>query len=127
MLDLKIMELVTPEDRPRDDRPFFAVHPDTLYPTMLEYIQAALAGDIQPIPARCRQFLIMARGIDPAAWRLATTPYSEAKESLIDTEMRLRGAALEICRRWFTTALHEEHNDEPLGLHILAGDKEWRT
>ncbi len=130
MLDLKAMDFVTLEDRENEDRTYFAVHPDTLYPTMIKYIQATIAGNVEIIPAKCHQFRVQAVALDAEAWQLASMPYSEINEErggLTEWGVQLRASALEVCRRWFTAALHGEYDsNKPMGLHILAGDRKWR-
>ena len=133
MLDLKAMEMVEPEDRKSEDRLYFSVHPNTLYPAMIGYIEAAIAGDVEVIPTKCHRFLAQAIALDAEAWKLASVPYSEINEEWGGPKgwsarrRQLRASALEICRRWFTAALHGQYGDnKPMGLHILAGDREWR-
>ena len=136
---------------PRDDpcATWYAIRADTLYYTMIKYIQCAVRGDPAEVTrglrsrsaTRIAMHLYHAMQLPTAAWGLALMSRSEAQtgrgpralKSVLsrlgpwsERRVELRATALEIARLWFTELMHHDRNYEPTGLHILRGDGRWR-
>lgn len=139
------------EEAVEDELPKFTVHPDHLYPAVIERIQECLAGAPADELHESKYLVTMAKQIPAQAWEDALLPRDEFSElpffvfvqdgqknvALLDSladEFRApvermvdRGMALELARKWFTRSLGYEYGR--CNLHITTGindDKAFR-
>lgn len=130
----------------------FTVHPDHLYPAVIDRIREVLAGEDAPTELKQSTYLVsMAKALPESAWDDALlgrhlfidVPFAtfvqdgKPRQDLIDMlqdylkadvlRMVNRGLALDIARRWFTRSLGNEYGR--CDLHITTGiedDKAFR-
>lgn len=126
--------LATIEDRPKDEYTWYAVDPGIIYPATIERIVTVLTFNVYPeelndpathpqIDSRAAGRIILnaAAEIPAKGWTDALKP-RDTFDNLKDAEaVKVRAAALDIARRWFTQALHVQEGGDgtPLGIHIL--------
>lgn len=116
---LVAQRIAEPEERPDDEYTWWAVTPSRMYPATLRVIEYCLKT--QQIPAGQGQYYAEAQRLPAEAWRWARVHRDQVPAEHLPT----RAAALDLARRWFIEALHQE-TGAPIGVHILAeGDSHW--
>jgi hypothetical protein len=124
---MEIIDVVKIEEREDPGgRKWYVTDPAEFYPFAVGALLEALDGKWSA-PKDCAQYLDVARmhGKDPYA--LALTPRDNFKSDTLQERMivALRSQALENARL-FATALLKARTPEPMGLHILKGDGNFR-
>jgi hypothetical protein len=104
-----------------DDRNWFEVHPDDLYPHMIEFLRGVVETQLEPGSPALQILYRQARDLPLDVWGLC---YKMAGE-LDRDERALRARALEICRLWYTEHQHATIGHKPMGLRIARADR-WR-
>ena len=111
----------------------FEAKPSEMYPAMIAHIKELLASGKGPAKyldlEGSQNPLIMywdeAKKIGAGGMDLALVPYSQAV-SMDDVGKKLRNAALECARKWFTELLHQSIGNKAMGLRILAEDRAFK-
>jgi hypothetical protein len=103
-----------------DDRQWFEVDPNEMYPRALAELQDAVKQRMPPSGALLLYYSA-ATGLNDDAWRYAYLPLDKCP----DYARPYRAAALELARLWYTEKLHRTIGSAPMGLRILR-DRRWK-
>lgn len=121
---MDIFKIAT-EDKERNkrqnERNWFNVDPATMYPAMIEFVQAQLAEGKQGDGIIRSQYYPAAQALPAEAWALALMPRDEVTRK---ADIEARANALEIARLWFTELLHRALRWQAAG---MADGKFWHT
>jgi hypothetical protein len=99
-----------------DDRDWFELDPDVVYPAALDHAEQLATGELTP-PVYLIQHAERAKQVAKNGWALARE-YEGDPDELGRAQRQAREAALEVARLVFTAYLRVQ-NGGPIGVHIL--------
>lgn len=117
---MRIMDLVTREERPDANYTWYAADPDVVYPEALAYLAEVCRGE-RSAPPSLAQYVAQAQALDLDVWALALTP----RHLVAPADVAPRAEALELARLVATELLHAANGYSPIGVHWLKREA-WR-